>query len=112
MVVVWLPGAEKRLKGIYTFYRKMAGENTAQKVVDRIKEKAKSLKNVPYRGRVEMFLDDLPGEHRSVVVKHLHKIIYRIEGDYVFILSIFDCRQNPETLRSKVKRDIRKRTNS
>jgi plasmid stabilization system protein ParE len=106
MVVVWIPGAEKRLRGIYSFYKKRAGEETATKIVSRIRERANALGRTSSRGHIELLLEDMPGELRSVVVKRIHKIIYMIEGEFVFIVSVFDCRQDPAKLRRSVIRTM------
>jgi plasmid stabilization system protein ParE len=112
MVVKWFPEAEDDLRGIYIYYKGAAGEKIAREIVNRIKAKADSLVNVPSRGLIEPLLADIPGEHRYVVVKRLHKIIYRVKGESVYISYVFDCRQDPANLRAKAKSSIRTRTNS
>jgi plasmid stabilization system protein ParE len=106
MVVAWLPDAENDLKGILFFYRRTAGEKIATKITDRIQGYADALGRMPYSGHIELILEDMPGQHRSVVVKRLHTIVYRIVDDVVYVIAVFNCRQDPARLRETVLRGL------
>ena len=36
--------------------------------------------------------------YRSLIVRKLFKVVYRIEDKTIFIVAVFDCRQNPQKL--------------
>lgn len=93
--------AKSCLKEIHKYYTKEASQNKATEIVDQIIKAALSLNRLPQRGRVEEDLRVLNKGHRYILEGHF-KIIYRIEGDTVYITDIFNNWQNPE---SKIKRN-------
>ena len=60
--------------------------------------KAESLSSNPYKGQKEEYLEHLNKDHRRIIEGHF-KIIYRIEGDEIFITEFFDTRQDPEKMK-------------
>jgi plasmid stabilization system protein ParE len=101
MVVKWDKNAQKRLHEIYDFYYSVAGRKVAMKIVTRIREKVLALEKVPF-GSIELTLEGEPEEYRYTVIKKLHKAIYCIEDETIVVVDIWDCRQDPETLRRRV----------
>ena len=51
----------------------------------------------PRGGQVEPWLEKLGMGHRRVIVGPL-KVIYRIDGDTIYIPEIFDCRKDPDRM--------------
>lgn len=60
--------------------------------------KAESLSSNPYKGQKEEYLEHLNKGHRRIIEGHF-KIIYRVEGDEIFITEFFDTRQGPEKMK-------------
>lgn len=56
------------------------------------------LRNNPRLGPVEQLLEGMPGEHRSIVFGHLNKLVYRINGDVIDIVDLWDTRRDPSML--------------
>lgn len=56
-------------------------------------------------GPIEPALKDFSEKYRSLVVRRLFKLIYRIdvENQLVIIITIWDCRQSPEKLKTKIQ---------
>ena len=66
--------------------------------LDQLEEKAAALNRHPHRGRLVPELGRLEvREYRELLVG-AYRIIYRVVGDTVFILGIFDGRRNLEDL--------------
>lgn len=63
-----------------------------------ILDQADALVNEPYIGQKEPILEHLELEHRRIVKSH-YKIIYRVIGEVIYIVDIFDSRQDPKTMR-------------
>jgi toxin ParE1/3/4 len=59
---------------------------------DRILDKADTLLKHPFSGRKEPFLEHLGLGHRRIIEGHC-KIIYKVEGEYIYITEIFDSRK-------------------
>jgi plasmid stabilization system protein ParE len=65
---------------------------------DRILDKADTLLKQPLIGRKEPFLEHLGLGHRRIIEGHC-KIIYKVEGEYIYITDIFDSRQDPDKMK-------------
>ena len=65
---------------------------------DQIWDAADTLLLNPFKGQKEPFLEHLKLSHRRLVESHF-KIIYRIEGEYIFITDIFDSRQDSDKMK-------------
>lgn len=61
-------------------------------------DKADSLTTNPHIGQYEENLEHLEKGHRRLVEGYF-KIIYRIEGGFVYITDFFDTRQAPEKMK-------------
>jgi hypothetical protein len=59
-----------------------------------------------HKGQHEPYLKNLNKGHRRLIEGHF-KIIYRIEGDYIYVTDFFDARQDPEKMKVKKSAQIR-----
>ena len=57
----------------------------------------------PNIGSVEPLLAERTVMYRSYVMNRLNKIVYRIDGDVIYIVAFWDVRRNPDTLSNEVK---------
>lgn len=96
MVIYVGTRAKQSMRNIFAYYLNKFGRKTAQKVRDRIKSNMDRLKSHPFLGAVEW---EVPGgRYRSFVI-HLHyKVIYRVDKSYIYIIDIWDCRQDPRRM--------------
>ncbi|MCF8361235.1 MAG: type II toxin-antitoxin system RelE/ParE family toxin [Prolixibacteraceae bacterium] len=79
----------------------MATKISAEKLIeirDRILDAADTLLLHPLLGQKEPFLEHLGLDHRHLIESH-YKIIYRVNGDYIYITDIFDSRQDPDKMK-------------
>jgi plasmid stabilization system protein ParE len=61
-------------------------------------DKVDSLIKNPHLGQPEEYLEHLEKGHRRLVFGNF-KIIYRVEGNYIYITDFFDSRQDPEKMK-------------
>ena len=101
MIIIWTLTAKFRLKEIYLYYKHAASLPVAKKLKKEVFTSTSSLKNHPEIGQIEELLKNKKFEYRYLI-KGNYKIIYRIENDRVYVIDVFDCRQNPTKL-SKVR---------
>lgn len=66
---------------------------------DKILAKADKLLANPGLGQKEEYLDHLDLSYRRVIEGH-YKIIYRVEGELIYITDIFDSRQDPAKMKA------------
>jgi plasmid stabilization system protein ParE len=104
MVVRWTARADKRTEEIYRFYEQKS-ERVARKIVSEIRTSVEQLTTFSQIAAVDRFLIERSEIFRSlVVVKGLFKIIYFVDeiADEIVIVTIWDCRQNPENLKNEI----------
>lgn len=61
-------------------------------------DKADNLVSSPKAGQIEKYLQHLDRSHRRLIEGHF-KIIYRLEGELIYITDFFDTRQDPKKMK-------------
>jgi len=102
MEIIWLPLAESALDEIFLFY-KFKSLIVARKMIADIHLAAHQLISFPEMGTVEQSLSEFPETFRYIVVRHIYKVIYFVEGNRVYIADIWDCRREPATLIRRIR---------
>ena len=93
----WTANAKADLLNIVG-YIKEDNADAAKNVYERLRGKAQSIKLFPLRGRVvpELLKEGIT-LYREIIVRP-YRIMYKIENDTVYIMAIFDSRQNVEEI--------------
>lgn len=104
MEVIWEDDASEQLQNIIDFYLQVASPRTAEKILDKIESTTNRLAVFPCLGPVESELDGLSYTYHSIVAHPHYKIIYRVAEKVIYITGIWDCRRNPEKLKSLIKK--------
>lgn len=52
----------------------------------------------PMAGKKELILEGKQFDYRSIVVNSVNKLVYRIEGNILYIVDIWDMRRSTENL--------------
>ena len=78
----------------------VASDKVADKIRKSIFESTRHLIKQPLIGAIEENLVELKQDHRYLVTGN-YKIIYRIIQNDIYITDIFDCRQNPQKMKSR-----------
>ena len=91
--VIWTSNAREDLLNIVGYIKKESAD-AARNVYEQIKEKAHSSNLFPLRGRV---VPELQKEgitiYRELIIRPW-RIVYKIENDTVYIMAVFDARQD------------------
>ena len=95
--VSWARVAEADLNNIILYIAEESPAN-ARKILNKIKEKASSLTQFPERGRIVPELQDQGILLYRELIIPPWRIIYRISGKKVYVLSALDSRQNAEDI--------------
>jgi plasmid stabilization system protein ParE len=102
MIIKWSPAAIQDLDETYGFYAKKSLQ-TAAMLYNSIIDEAEILKSQPYIAAVDLVFEDFTEVIRSLLVsKRRFKIVYHIENETVYVLRVWDCRQNPERLKQSL----------
>jgi plasmid stabilization system protein ParE len=103
--VRWSTLARKQLQGIHGFY-KQNSEITAKKLTSKIQEEVEGLVSFEFMGQIVTPLADEATTYRSLlVVDQLFRVVYYVDedADEVVIVTVMNCRQNPEKLKADVE---------
>ncbi len=93
-----MPSALLRLRDAIEFLRQKLPEEKTAAILNRVLDRADRL-SVDYElGQFEPYLEHLDKGHRRLIEGHF-KIIYRVEGDVVYVTDIFDSRQDPDKVK-------------
>lgn len=93
--VVWAAVAENDLLGILLYIADESPGN-ALKIMAKIRNRTAKLKQTPLQGRIvpELLCQGI-SQYREIVVSPW-RVIYRVEGNRVFVVSVIDSRRNVE----------------
>jgi plasmid stabilization system protein ParE len=103
MVIDWTDNAKQRLRDIFDYYQVSVSRKVALKMAREIWQAAKPLADFPYMAAIEPVLAEFPETFRSVVVRDIFKIIYYVDNNIVYIVSVWDCRQDPGKMKDSVR---------
>lgn len=76
------------------FFPPEVSSEKVNEIRDQILAKADRLLNNPTIGQQEEYLEHMGQSHRRIIEGN-YKIIYRVEGENIYITDIFDSRQDP-----------------
>jgi len=99
LAIYWTDFSKRQLKLIFDYYKEQSNKNTAKLIVEEIVSDTEKLKYFPKSGQIEPLLIHLDIDVRYTISQN-YKIIYLFneEMEQIFILDVFDTRQNPETI--------------
>ena len=95
--------AKQQYRQIAMYIRKEFGKDRRDEFMQEIRRTRRLLEGSPNIGPKEPLLAERPVMYRSYVMNHLDKIVYRIEGDVIYIVAFWDVRRDPTTLANEVK---------
>lgn len=89
------------IDSIYNYYSTTASEKIARKICLKIIAALEQIEKHPKSGAAEQQLSFLNKNYRRVISGN-YKIIYRVSEKEIFVVTVFDCRQDPEKLSKKI----------
>jgi plasmid stabilization system protein ParE len=101
MRLIFTPEAADALNNIYEFIR-LKNERAAVAIHNEIIDEIERLTIYPQIAPIEPTLAESVLAYRALVVRRVYKVIYRIDGQKIYVVDIWDCRQNPESLKRGV----------
>ena len=99
MNIIWTREALEETKLIYEYYKLEVSLKVAKSIKSKIFSSVKNLHKQPRKGQTEELLSHKKGEYRYLVASN-YKVIYKVAEKEIFIMKVFDCRRNPEKMRT------------
>ena len=88
---------------IISVFEEFAGTRSASKLNDRVRQKGETLLKHPYSGPLEPLLSDRKRDYRFVSINKNYRMIYHVTNNFIWIVDIWDRRNDPNRLVSRVK---------
>lgn len=95
MKVIWQPAAKKGRTEVAAYIRRQFGAKRKISFLQEVCETAQMLRNAPNIGKIDPLYADRPLTYRSVIINGLNKMVYRVDGDIVYIVDFWDTRREP-----------------
>ena len=103
MKTQWDPKAKAALRQVARYINMRFGRKARQDFMQRVKEKEAQLKRTPGIGFSDPLFENRPQAYRSVIINGLNKLVYRIDGDTIYIVGFWDTRMDDEGQAAQVK---------
>jgi addiction module RelE/StbE family toxin len=94
MKLVFSDNAKVDLNEIYLFIGKDS-KRGATFIHNRILDAIERLAQFPEMAPLEPLLESSHQNYRSLTVKRNYKVVYRVDGETVYISAVWDCRMSP-----------------
>jgi toxin ParE1/3/4 len=91
---LWSPEALADLNEIWNYYERVAGRNTAEKIVRKIGDVIVTIEDHPFAGRTR---EELRSGFRSLAATP-HVVFYRVKNNLPEIIRILDSRRDIEEI--------------
>ena len=88
---------------VAAYIRKEFGIKRVKRFRQEIDDVVMTLMRSPNIGSIDPLYANRPLTYRSVIVNGLNKIVYRIDGDIIYIVDFWDTRREPKNQASKTK---------
>lgn len=98
MKIQWTKRARKAANEVGVYILQTFGENSFDKFLQELVHTGQLLENTPNLGRIEPLLEKHAFTYRSVVIRKRSKIIYRIDGEKIYIVDFWNCKREPKKL--------------
>ncbi len=96
MKVLWTKFALNSLHEIFNYYRDNVSYTVAQNIKNNILSGTHQLEKQPLSGPIVVMLSSLEKDSYRYIIRGNYKIIYKIQNKKIFIMDVFDTRQNPD----------------
>ena len=91
------------MRQVALYVNKMFGRKARQEFMQRVKDIEKRIAAQPNIGPIDSLYSDRPLTYRSVIINGLNKMIYRVDGDIIYIVDFWDTRCEPKNQTSQTE---------
>ena len=95
--------AKQQIRQIAKYIRKEFGKTRRDEFMQELRQTRRLIESNPTIGPVDPLFVDCIVMYRSYVMNRLNKIVYRIVGDTIYIVALWDVRRDPVSLANEVK---------
>lgn len=94
MIVIWTVRARLQRDEVANYIRRLFGAKRKYQFKQEVRDMTNLLKSSPGIGKLDPLFEDCPQAYRSVIINGLNKLVYRIDGDTIYIVGFWDTRMD------------------
>ena len=98
MKIQWTKHARKSVNEVGAYILQTFGEKSFDEFLQELAHTGQLLQTTPNLGSIETLLEKRSFTYRSVVVNKRSKMIYRIDGEQIYIVDFWNCKREPKNL--------------
>ncbi len=83
------------MRQVARYVNRKFGRKARQEFMQRVKDVEQRIANQPNIGSIDPLYADRSQAYRSVIINGLNKLVYRIDGDIIYIIDFWDTRREP-----------------
>ena len=83
------------MRQVARYVNRMFGRKARQDFMHRVKDSEQLILHQPNIGQIDPLYADRTLTYRSIIINGLNKMVYRIEGDIIYIVDFWDTRREP-----------------
>lgn len=95
MKVIWQPAAKKGRTEVAAYIRRQFGAKRKISFLQEVRETTQMLRKSPNIGSIDPLYAERPLTYHSVIINGLNKMVYRVDGDIIYIVDFWDTRREP-----------------
>ncbi|MBQ9213714.1 MAG: type II toxin-antitoxin system RelE/ParE family toxin [Bacteroidales bacterium] len=103
MKVIWQEPAKVGKRQVSTYIRREFSINRAKIFKQEVADTINTLMLSPYIGKIDPLFESHVFTYRSIVINGLSKLVYRVDGDTIYIVAFWDTRMEPVVQAAKVR---------
>ena len=103
MKIKWEQNARASFRQVARYINTKFGRKARQEFLQRVKDTESQIKCSPYIGQIDSLFLDRPNPYRSIIINGLNKMVYRIDGDIIYIVAFWDTRREPKAQANQTK---------
>ena len=104
MEIEWTSNADRQMYQIAEYVFKKFGAKQRKEFLREVRHTTNLIKQSPNIGPIDPLFEDCSIDYRSVIINGLNKIIYRIDGDTIYITAFWDTRREPNNQAEVMKK--------
>ena len=98
MKIQWTKRARKSANEVGAYILQTFGEGTFDKFLQELAHTGQLLQTTLNLGHIEPLLEKRTYAYRSVIIHKRSKMIYRIDGENIYIVDFWNCKREPKKL--------------
>ena len=99
----WDTKAKDSLRQIARYINAKFGKKARVDFMQKVKDTELLLRRSPNVGQIDPLFDGRTIAYRSVVINGLNKMVYRVDGDIIYIVAFWDTRREPKEQANQIK---------